>query len=82
MAKDLAYLLVLIPLIAPLSLTSGLAFGLTALAIGRLPSVKARIPQQRWRFTHGRLVYGVAQMILGAMLASAVAHAWPALRPW
>jgi len=69
-AKDLAYVIVLLVLVAPVHLATGLTFGLTALAIGHIPSTRLRLPQQRWRFTSGHLVYGAAQSVLGTMLAN------------
>ncbi len=69
-AKDLAYVLLLTVVVLPLSLWTGLTFGLAALAIGHIPSVGLRLPQLRWRFTGGRVIYGVPQMVAGIALAS------------
>ena len=64
LAKDVAWLAVLFLLVLPLDPTTGLAFGLTALAIGHYASVHLYLPQQRWRFTGGRLLpFGLVQMI-------------------
>ena len=71
LAKDLAFLVILLPLVLPLDAIAGLTFGFTALAIGHWPSVSSRLPLHRWRFTGGRIKYGVAQSVLGAMLAVA-----------
>ncbi len=54
--KDVAFLLVLFILVLPLDPLSGMAAGLTAVAIGHHSSVYLRLPQQRWRFTGGRLL--------------------------
>ncbi len=59
LAKDVAYLSILIILVAPLSLSAGLTSGLAALAIGRYSSVRRRNPQYRWRFIGGRVMVGV-----------------------
>jgi len=67
-SKDTAWLALLCLLVAPLSLPSGLAFGLTALAIGHYPSTQLRLPLVRGRFAGGRFLFGAAQMVLGAML--------------
>jgi len=70
-SKDCAHLLLLAVLVAPLSMVSGLAFGLTALAIGHYPALRFRLPLLRWRFAGGRFLFGAAQMVLGAMLGFA-----------
>jgi hypothetical protein len=76
-SKGGAWLVLLAILIAPLSLPSGLAFGLTALAIGHYPSTQLRLPLVRGRFAGGRVIFGVAQMVLGAMLGFGAAHRGP-----
>ena len=68
LARDSAYLLVQIVLTLALSPVAGLTFGMTALAIGRYPSLGSRLHQERWRFASGRVPFGAAQMILGAAL--------------
>ena len=73
-AKDATYLALLFVLVAPLSLPSGLAFGLTALAIGHCPSVRLRLPLERRRFAGGRVLFGVPQTVLGAMLGFGAAY--------
>lgn len=65
LAKDIAYLAILIILVAPFSVAAGLTSGLVALAIGRYSSIHRRNLQYRWRFTGGRVVVGVPQAILG-----------------
>ncbi len=63
-AKDVAWLAVLVVLIAPLSVMAGLTFGLAALAIGHHSSVTLRLPQKRWRFAGGRLLPGGALQVV------------------
>ena len=52
-AKDIAFLIVVLLLTAPLSPATGLAAALAALAVGHAPSVAELRPQMRWRFTSG-----------------------------
>lgn len=70
-AKDIAYLAILVVLVAPLSLAAGLTSGLVALAIGRYASIHRRSAQYRWRFTGGRVIVGVPQGVLGIGLGFA-----------
>lgn len=64
MAKNLAFLGVLLLLVLPLDPLCGLSFGLISLAVGHHSSVLMRLPQQRWRFTGGRLLpVGLVQII-------------------
>lgn len=77
LAKDAAYLAVLLLLTARLAPASALAFGLTSLAVGRYPAVVSRLAVERWRFTGGRVFFGVAQSILGVVVGSAVAAYGP-----
>jgi hypothetical protein len=65
LAKDVPFLGVLAMLVAPHHLWSGLAFGLTAAAIGHHPSLLAPVPLQRWRFTGSRMFPGVVQAVAG-----------------
>ena len=65
-AKDIAFLGMLLVLTAPLDAAAGLAFGLAALAIGRYPAVRVHLPQRRWRFSSGRVLFGVLQGVVGA----------------
>jgi hypothetical protein len=71
LAKDIAFLTILSILVLPLAPGAGMTFGLVALAIGHFPSAGRHRPQRRWRFTSGRLVFGVAQGILGLMFGLA-----------
>ena len=68
-AKDAAFLGILLVLVLPLSPLPGMTFGLAALAIGHIPSVYLRLPQMRWRFTSGRLIFGIAQVLAATALA-------------
>ena len=76
--KDFTWLALLALLTVPLSLASGIAFGLTALAIGHFPSMRSRLPLERWRFAGGRVFYGAAQIVVGSTLAFAAARQTPA----
>jgi hypothetical protein len=67
-AKDAAFLALLALLTLPLDPGAGLAFGFAALAIGRYPSMKVHLPQRRWRFSSGRVLFGVLQGLVGATL--------------
>jgi hypothetical protein len=91
LSKDVAFLavllLALLPM-SPLSLPRGLAFGLTTLTIGRYPAMRLRLPQERWRFTSGRVLWSVLQGIAGVALPSFIApplyviSLWWAGRAW
>jgi hypothetical protein len=91
-AKDAAFLIVLLVAVLPLAIVPGLTFGLAALALGRYPSLYVRLPQQRGRFTSGRVLWGCLQGLVGAILgfAGAIAMAaalyglslWWAGRQW
>ena len=52
-SKDAAFLLVLIPLVLPLSPLTGLSSGFVALAIGHHTTVTHRVQLHRWRFAGG-----------------------------
>jgi hypothetical protein len=77
-SKDNAFFLLLAVLTAPLNLASGLAFGFAAVAIGRYPALRSRLPVVRRRFTGGRFVFGAAQMVVGAALGFAADRHGPA----
>jgi hypothetical protein len=68
-AKDAAFLGVLLLLTLALDPAAGLAFGLVTLAVGRYPAIRLRLPVERWRFTSGRVLFGVLQGGLGAAAA-------------
>jgi hypothetical protein len=73
LAKDAAFLAVLIPLLLPLAPIAGLGGAFMALAIGHDPTVSRPKEQTRWRFTTGgALGNGVVQMIAIAMTVSAI----------
>ncbi len=70
-AKDVAFLLVIALVTAPLSMAEGLAAGLTALALGHAASVEEGREQTRWRFSTGvSLQRGVTQVL--ALVAAGV----------
>lgn len=72
-AKDAAYLVVVLVLIAPLAPLSGLGAALAALAMGRRPAVEDPRPQTRWRFSAGTSpIYGVIEVMVMASAASAI----------
>ena len=72
LAKDVPFLAILGLLLLPLRLGPGFTFGLAALAIGHHSSVLMSLPQQRWRFTAGRLwPVGVLQAVGGTALGFA-----------
>jgi hypothetical protein len=72
-AKDAAFLLVVVVLVAPLAPLAGLGAGFVALAMGRRSSVLDPRPQTRWRFSAGASpVYGIGQVVLMAFAASAI----------
>jgi hypothetical protein len=68
LAKDLAYLGLLLFLVLPLAPGPGMTFGLAALAIGHFSSVCLPAAQQRWRFTGSRLLPGVIQALVALAL--------------
>jgi hypothetical protein len=67
LAKDIAFLAVLFVLLLPLDIAPGMTFGLVALALGHHSSVLLELPQQRWRFTGGRLLPLGALQAVGGM---------------
>ncbi len=71
-AKDVAWLGVLVVLVAPLDLGAGMTFGLAALATGHHASVGMRLAQKRWRFAGGRLwPVGLVQILVSGGLGFA-----------
>jgi hypothetical protein len=63
-AKDVAFLLVIALVTAPLSIVTGLAGGLAALAVGHAASLQEGREQTRWRFSSGAsLNNGVTQVL-------------------
>lgn len=73
LAKDAAFLGLLLLLTLPLSPVAGMTFGFAALAIGHFPALR-RNAQYRWRFLGGRFVIGTAQVAFGASLGLAAAN--------
>jgi hypothetical protein len=74
LAKDAAYLGVLLLLTLPLNPVAGMTSGFTALALGHYPALRGRRRQHRWRFTSGALFTGTLQIVLGAALGLAAAN--------
>jgi len=73
LAKDIAYLMALFPLVLPLAPVAAMAGALVVLVVGHAPAVEHPRPQTRWRFsTGGALGNGVVQMIALAMTVSSV----------
>ena len=73
LAKDAAFLAVVIPLTLPLAPLAGLGGALVALAVGHAPAVEHPREQTRWRFsTGGALGNGLVQMVAIAMTASGI----------
>ena len=67
LAKDIAFLAMLFVLLLPLDPGPGMTLGLVALALGHHSSVLIELPQQRWRFTGGRLLPVGALQAVGGM---------------
>jgi hypothetical protein len=88
LAKDLAFLVVLVGLVGALSVGSGLAAGLVALALGHHSSIHQRIVLKKWRFAGGRLLpigalqgvgtvaAGFEEIQYGVAVAAACAAFW------
>jgi hypothetical protein len=73
LAKDVAFLSVVIPLTLPLAVLPGIGAALVALAVGHAPAVEHPRTQTRWRFSSGGgLGNGVIQLVALAMTASAI----------
>src|SRR5262249_9756857 len=72
LAKDIAFLGVVLVIVLPLDPLPGLAFSMFALAVGHHTSVFQRIALRRWRFAGGRVFAGVVQSAGGFMLGIAV----------
>ncbi len=72
-AKNIAFLLIIVPLTLPLSPLAGMGAALTALAIGHEPSVRSHRHQTRWRFSTGAsLTFGLFQAVMMGMAASGI----------
>jgi hypothetical protein len=73
LAKDVAFLAVVVPLTLPLAVLPGIGAALVALAIGHAPAVEHPRPQTKWRFsTGGGLGNGLIQLVALAMTASGI----------
>jgi hypothetical protein len=73
LAKDAAFLIVIVPLSLPLAPLAALGGALVVLAIGHSPAVEHPREQTRWRFTTGgALGNGAVQMIAMAMTVSSI----------
>lgn len=69
LAKDAAYLGVLLVLVLPLGVLPGLAFGLMALTVGRNASLTSSGMQLRWRFVGGDILVGILQVVIGVAVS-------------
>ena len=76
LCKDIAFLAVVFVLMLPtgLGLLAGLTFTLVVIAVGRYPSLALPSPQNRWRFSSGRLQFSVIQFLLAPALALAASR--------
>lgn len=76
LAKDLAFLLILLILTLPAGsgMVAGLTFGLTVIALGRYPSLVLDLPLQRWRFAAGDLRFSVLQFLVAPALGFAASR--------
>jgi hypothetical protein len=73
LAKDIAFLLALLPLILPLAPVAAIGGALVVLAVGHSPAVEHPREQTRWRFTTGgALGNGFVQMVAMAMTVSTI----------
>ncbi|MEO8371100.1 MAG: hypothetical protein ABI806_18090 [Candidatus Solibacter sp.] len=73
LAKDAAFLAVVLPLTLPVAVLPGIGAALVALAVGHAPAVEHPRRQTKWRFsTGGGLGNGVVQLIALAMTASGI----------
>jgi len=73
LAKDIAYLMALFPLVLPLAPVAAMGGAFVVLAVGHAPAVENPRPQTRWRFSSGGpLGNGVVQMIAMAMTVSSI----------
>lgn len=83
--KDAAFLAILLPLVAPLSLPAGVGAGLAVLSVGQFASPKhPEVDQAAWQFSHGHpvplgLVQIAALAITGAAIHHGVPGTWPSL---
>jgi hypothetical protein len=78
LAKDLAFLAMLLLLVAPLDIVSGMFGGMAALAIGHHRSVLQPIKQTRWRFTSGALIPDGVIQTMALFAVGATVRDWGA----
>ena len=71
---DMTFLIPLAVMVSILSLRTGVAFGLVAIAVGRYPSLRQPANQHRWRFVGGDPRFGVAQLLLGGFAGAGAAR--------
>jgi hypothetical protein len=77
LAKDLAFLGILLVLVVALDPLGGMTAGFAALAIGHHASVLRPVPQTRWRFTAVAAVAGIFQALLMTAAGAATwTYAW------
>ncbi len=74
LAKDLAFLTIVVVLVLPLALLPGLAGGLVVLGVGHHASIVRPVPQTRWRFTGGA-VFPTGLFQVAPMMAVGIATA-------
>jgi hypothetical protein len=75
LAKDLAFLMILVVLVLPLALLPGLAAGLVVLGVGHHASIVRPVPQTRWRFTGGAVLpTGLFQVVPMMAIGIAIAR--------
>ena len=73
--KDTAFLLILLPLVSPFSLSSGLAGGLVSLGLGHLRSLRpSGRPQRPWQFLTGTTMGFSAVQVSSLFVAGIVAQ--------
>ena len=73
--QDMTFLFTLVLMVSLLSLRTGVAFGLVAIAVGRHPSLTQQANQRRWRFVGGDFRFGLAQLLLSGSAGIGAARA-------
>jgi hypothetical protein len=74
LAKDLAFLALLLVLLLPLDIAPGMTLGFIALAVGHHSSLMLDLPHVRWRFTGGRLLFVTVLQLVGGMALGFMEH--------
>ena len=79
LAKDAALFLIILLLTLPLATLPALSGALALSAAGHFPSVMARRPLARWRFSVGApvLTYGILQLVVTSMATAGTAYRGP-----